>query len=332
MFYDEAYMMKKTTSSKTLMLLSGATLIGSLLVGCDKAPEVAGAPAASSQRPVNEAPAVKKEKVQLVHVHGLSYTPDGSRILIPSHHGLAVFDGSGWSKAAGPQHDYMGFSAAKEAIYSSGHPAPDAGLVNPFGVIKSTDGGQTWQKLGFEGESDFHLLTTGYETNVIYVVNYQPNSKMKEAGIYYTANDGFSWQRAKARGLPGNPASLAAHPSNPKVVAVGTDNGLYLSQNAGDTFQKIGAGEVVAVFFDLNGKRLWVSTADGRPGLSRIDLDSKQASMVDLPPMPKDAVAYIAQNPVRRSEYAIATFQRSVYLSQDDGKTWKQIADKGETQ
>lgn len=328
----EGYRMKKMRNSHISTLLTGVALIGSLLAGCDKAPEVAGTPAASGQEPVVEAPAVKPERVQLMHVHGLSYSPDGSKILIPSHHGLAVFDGSGWSKAAGPRHDYMGFSATKEAIYSSGHPAPDAGLVNPFGVIKSTDGGRTWQKLGFEGESDFHLLTTGYETNVIYVVNFQPNSRMKEAGFYYTANDGFSWQRAKTQGLQGNPASLAAHPANPKLVAVGTDKGLYLSQNAGDTFQKISAGEVVAVFFDLNGKQLWFSMADGQAGLSRLDLDSKQAGKLGLPAMQKDAVAYIAQNPARRNEYAITTFQRSVYLSRDDGKTWKQIADKGETQ
>ena len=304
---------------KTITLLTGAALIGALSAGCGKTQPDAAMP---------DAP---RERVQLMHVHGLSYSPDGSKLLIPIHHGLAVFDGSGWSKAAGPQHDYMGFSATKEAIYSSGHPAPDAGLVNPFGVIKSADSGRTWQKLGLEGESDFHLLAPGYQTNTVYVVNHHQNSRMTEAGIYYTANDGFSWQRAQARDLRGNPASLAAHPSNPKVVAAGMDNGLYLSRNAGDTFEKIGAGAVTAVFFDLDGKRVWYGTADGQPGLRRIDLDGGRTGTVGLPAMQQDAVAYIAQNPARRNEYAIATFQRSVYLSQDEGKTWKQIAEKGET-
>lgn len=323
--------MKKPTSIRALVLLTCVTLAGLLLAGCDKAPVTSGPLSAGGQGPVAVAPAVSKEKVTLVHVHGLSYSPDGSKILIPSHHGLAVFDGSEWSKAPGPQYDYMGFSATKNALYSSGHPAPDSGLVNPFGVIKSTDGGQTWQKLGFEGESDFHLLATGYQNNVIYVVNFQPNSRMKEAGIYYTANDGFSWQRAKAKGLQANPASLAVHPSHPKIIVVGTDNGLYLSQDAGDTFQKIGAVEVAAVYFDLNGKQLWFSTSDGQAGLTRLDLDSRQTSQISLGPMKKDAVAYIAQNPAKRNEYAIATFQRSVYTSQDEGKTWTQIAEIGST-
>jgi photosystem II stability/assembly factor-like uncharacterized protein len=45
--------------------------------------------------------------------------------------------------------------------------------------------------------------------------------------------------------------------------------------------------------------------------------------------MPKDAVAYIAQNPATPKEYAIATFGRSVFLTKDAGRTWSRIADKG---
>src|SRR3546814_10803145 len=104
---------------------------------------------------------------------------------------------------AGPKHDYMGFSATRDTFYSSGHPAPGSDLVNPFGLIKSTDGGQTWQKLGLEGESDFHILATSYGTNAIYVLNHQANSRMKAAGIYATQSDGVMWSRATANGLKG---------------------------------------------------------------------------------------------------------------------------------
>ncbi|OGB26704.1 MAG: glycosyl hydrolase [Burkholderiales bacterium RIFCSPLOWO2_02_FULL_57_36] len=225
----------------------------------------------------------------------------------------------------------MGFSATQNAIYSSGHPAQGSGLVNPFGLIKSTDGGQTWQKLGMEGESDFHILGTGYETGAIYVVSANSNSKMKKPGIYFTVNDGFSWQRATAKGLENYPRSLAVHPSDPKAVAAGAEKGLYLSRDAGETFQKIADGEIAGTFFDLNGQHLWFSTANGQPALRRFDLDGKQVDNVVLPAMENDAVAYITQNPVKRNEYAIATYQRSVYISPDEGKSWKQIADKGQS-
>jgi hypothetical protein len=50
-----------------------------------------------------------------------------------------------------------------------------------------------------------------------------------------------------------------------------------------------------------------------------------------MPALSEDAVAYIAQNPVRRSETAIATFKRSVFLSKDTGRTWAAIAQNGVT-
>src|SRR5262245_46414750 len=115
-------------------------------------------------------------QVTLMHVHGLAYSPDGKRLMIPSHHGLAVYETGKWSKAPGPEHDYMGFAATGKHLYSSGHPAPGSGLVNPFGLLRSRDGGRTWDKLGLEGESDFHLLATGWNTNAVYVWNPAPSS------------------------------------------------------------------------------------------------------------------------------------------------------------
>ena len=39
----------------------------------------------------------------LHHVHGLAFSSDGKQLLIPSHHGLAVYSEGRWSKAPGPQ-------------------------------------------------------------------------------------------------------------------------------------------------------------------------------------------------------------------------------------
>jgi hypothetical protein len=315
-----------------------------LLVACDRQSD---APAASGDEPVAAAPVApqpenqehrnhqdhqrKEQQVSLMHVHGLAYTADGGSLLIPSHHGLAVFNGSDWSMAAGPGHDYMGFAITDDAMYSSGHPAPGSGLVNPFGVIRSTDGGKTWQNLGMEGESDFHLLAASYQGNALYVVNPAPNSKMKSPGIYATFNDGFSWQQAALQGLGSDPMSLAVHPTDPKTVAVGSAQGLFLSRDAANTFEPIADGRTVGVAFDLNGKQLWASIAGNEAQLLRIDLSADESHQVALPPLNEDAVAYIAQNPARRDTYAIATYKRNVYVSTDRGDTWTQIADQGKT-
>jgi len=277
--------------------------------------------------------AVAQPAATLTHVHGLAYSPDGRKLMIPSHHGLAVYEGGKWSKAPGPQHDYMGYSATRKFLYSSGHPAQGSGLVNPFGLIRSKDGGKTWDKLGLEGETDFHLLATGWNTNAIYVWNPAPSSRMKRPGLHFTLNDGFAWKRAAAAGLDGEPRALAVHPDEPATLAVATSKGVYLSRDSGERFAPIAAGtEGLAVFFDLDGKHLWYGAFNGRARLARVAIAGGLPVLMDLPPLERDAVAYIAQNPFKRSEYAIATFGRNAYLSGDEARTWKQIAKRGEAE
>jgi len=251
--------------------------------------------------------------------------------MIPSHHGLAVYENGKWSKAPGPEHDYMGFSATNSHIYSSGHPAPGSGLVNPFGLLRSRDGGKTWDNLGLEGETDFHVLATSWHTNAIYVWNPAPSSRMRQPGLHYTLNDGLAWKAARAAGLQGDPRALAVHPDDAATVAVATSSGVFVSRDSGERFTPAAeAAEGLSVFFDLDGKRLWYGTFDGQPRLARAPLDRGSTAQVKLPPLTKDAVGYIAQNPVAHSEYAIATFGRSVYLSKDTGRTWTAIAERGQ--
>lgn len=275
---------------------------------------------------------VEAQGVALMHVHGLAYSGDGKRLMIPSHHGLAVYQNGKWSKAPGPQHDYMGFSATAKHLYSSGHPEARSGLVNPFGLIRSRDDGRTWDKLGLEGETDFHVLGTSWDTNAVYVWNPAPNSRMKASGLHYTLNDGLAWVRAAAGGLGGEPRAIAVHPKDAATVAVATSQGIFLSRDSGQRFTKAdSAGEGLSVFFDLEGKRLWYGAFDGRAKLESRPLDGGTATQMRMPPLKDDAIAYIAQNPASRLEYAIATFGRSVYMTKDAGKTWTQIAERGQS-
>lgn len=271
-------------------------------------------------------------QVTFPDVHGLTFSADGKSLHVASHQGVAIYSEGKWSRAPGPQHDLMGFSASKNYFFTSGHPAPGSGLVNPLGLMRSNDDGKTWVKLALERESDFHLLAASHGTDAIYVYSPAPNSKMPAPGIYSTVNQGFTWRRAQASGLDGQPVSLAVHPQDSNRVAVGTKAGLYVSSDSGDSFRASASGQVLSAFFDLDGKTLWYSSYAGAPALTRLDLPTGERKAVALPPLTRDAVAYIAQNPRTTNEYAIATFERSVYLSRDGAKTWTQIADGGRAQ
>jgi len=155
---------------------------------------------------------------------------------------------------------------------------------------------------------------------------------MRQAGISYTLNQGFSWRRAAGAGLNGQLRSLAVHPSNEAIVAAGTDAGVFLSRDHGERFEPLARGQRgLALQFDPDGRSLWVGSFDAGPTLQRMSFDGPRRESVALPKLGRDAVAYIAHNPARPGEMAIATFERSVFVSQDRGKTWKEIATHGQS-
>jgi hypothetical protein len=117
------------------------------------------------------------------HIHGLGFSGDGKQLLVPAHDGFRVYAEGAWEMPALPVYDYMGFAPANDGFYSSSHPGPSSRLVNPLGLVKSTDGGKTLDSLGFEGESDFHLMGVGYYSHkgiieacsLLWAAGYEPN-------------------------------------------------------------------------------------------------------------------------------------------------------------
>jgi hypothetical protein len=266
-------------------------------------------------------------EVEIPHVHGIGFSADGRQLFVAAHDGLRVFADGKWRVPDLPTHDYMGYVATDNGFYSSGHPHPSANMVNPLGLIKSTDGGKTLTKLGFEGESDFHLMGVGYQNHSIYVLNTGPNSKLPQPGVYYSLDDGQTWKRSAMQSIVSQPIQIAVHPTEANVMAIATETGLYRSTDHGDTFELVGAsGPVTAAVFNPGGDLLFF----GYQALSAYDAANQQVLELSTPAIAaEDAIAYIAVNPERIDEIALATFQRDLYLSSDGGSSWQQIAQAG---
>jgi hypothetical protein len=194
-----------------------------------------------------------------------------------------------------------------------------------MGLMKSRDGGSTWRQLGLAGESDFHTLAASHSTNVIYIANREANSRMAGPGIYFTLTDERTWQRAADQGRGYMLHGLAVHPTNAAVV------GLYVSRDWADNFDWLAGGRfVIAAKFTLDGRYVWFSSYADKPTLARVAWGAGgKSEEIAIPVHSEDAVAYIAQNPVRRDDFAIATFKRSIFLSKDNGSSWTQIATEG---
>ncbi|MFC5136762.1 F510_1955 family glycosylhydrolase [Actinomycetospora rhizophila] len=160
------------------------------------------------------------------HVHGLGVDPADGRTYVATHHGLYRVAATGLEKigvSATSDRDLMGFLVAGPRVYlSSGHPAPDEAVTrNPLGLVRSTDGGASWQSVALDGEVDFHALDQG--RGALYGVD-------SEGALRTSTNGGTRWES-----LPAPPAlDVAAEPGGAGRVILAVSGGVATSTGAGE--------------------------------------------------------------------------------------------------
>lgn len=265
--------------------------------------------------------------VEFMDIHGLGFTKSGTKIYVPAHDGLKVYENGVWKKGDGEGNDYMGFSMVNDGFYSSGHPGTNSSKKNPLGIVKSTDMGKSIDILNLYGEIDFHGLAVGYNTHAIYVINPEMNSKMKDTGLYYSLDDTKTWKKSNMNGIEGQIFALAAHPNNDKVIAISTNKGIFISKDNGNTFNKVLDDPTTAISFSEQGKLIAGSISSQ---LKLINIETNEAANITIPSLEKDdAIGYIAVNPKNEKHIAFTTFTKNIYISEDQGKNWLKLADEG---
>lgn len=254
----------------------------------------------------------------LASVTGLAFTPDGQALLVAGAHGVAVLGSPGPARGLDAPHEVIGFAATETALYSSGR----------LGLMRAAHGMPVWKPLALEGEASFRTIAAGFRTNALYVLADVPNEAMRAPGLYWTRDEGKTWRRTTAQGLKGNVLDLAAHPLRGTVIAAATSTGLFISHDAGNHFRRIYGKAVTAAAFDESGERLFAVTAEESELLS-IALAGGARTSAKLPPIGIDIVTHIAPSPVDARTLAFATERRNVFITEDAGASWKQIARNG---
>ena len=213
-----------TVRAPRVPALAAAVVLFTLSVSACAAPE----PAATS--PASAATHSQGPALPSAHIHGLAVNPDTGQVLLATHDGL--FDATKRPAAKiGGTNDLMGFTPGKEqgVFYASGHPGEGSSLPNPLGLIRSRDGGKTWELLSRQGESDFHALTSTTSGIVAY------------DGTLRVSPDGKAWTSVKAAFAP---AVLAGHPDSDTVLAT-TGDGVQRSTDGGATWTLNSAAPVI---------------------------------------------------------------------------------------
>lgn len=262
------------------------------------------------------------------HVHGMGYIEENGGLYFASHHGLKIYRDGAWSEIMDQYHDFMGFNAVATGFVTSGHPDMQSDMQNPLGIKRSEDGGANFEDLGFEGETDFHEMAAGYNSGDLFVFNPQPNSEMN-MGFYRSDDAGASWQPAAADGLDGQVTYLAMHPDDSMNIAAASNQGIFVSEDGGESFSRITNGELgTAAFFSEDA--LYYGTYDGEAKLMKRQLSGEEAE-IPLPEMTEDGVVYIAEHP-GQAELAVYTAKGHAWLTEDPQAGWSQILDAGQVQ
>lgn len=110
----------------------------------------------------------------------------------------------------------------------------DAGDTYSIGVLKSTDGGTTWNTTGLS----FANTSTRAADIFIHPTNPSILWVATSAGVYKTSNAGVSWTNV----LSGNIKDIKIKPGDPNTVYAVTTSTFYKSTDAGSTFTAVTSG------------------------------------------------------------------------------------------
>jgi len=100
-----------------------------------------------------------------------------------------------------------------------------------IGVVKSTDGGSTWNNTGLS-----HNLTQFLVCRELVMHPTDPNTLLVATndGLYKTIDGGVSWTQS----VPGNFRDIEYHPTNPSIVYASEDR-FWRSSDGGDSFTQV---------------------------------------------------------------------------------------------
>lgn len=298
-------------------------MTGLLLVGC-----------AQNDESTNEANENSEEfemafDGRFEHVHGMGYIENEDGLYFASHNGLRIYRNGKWLEETEHANDYMGFNAVADGFYTSGHPGPDSMMQNPIGIQRSKDGGRSLDHMGFEGETDFHHMAVGYRNHHMFVLNPQENSQMGP-GYYHSENEGEEWKQVSGSGLEGEVSAFAMHPNDSQLIAAASTDGIFLSEDGGDSFSLLTEDGVfgTAVFF--NEESLYYATYGTQAELINYTIKTGDKESIELPDLPEDGILYIAQNPLQQEQLSIYTAAGHAFIFEDGD--WKQILNAGQVE
>jgi len=278
----------------------------------------------NSGTPVGDEKASESRTVSWIHVHGLGIDPSDSSILYIATHGdfYKSVNGGTPIKVDKERADYMAFNAPQTEgvpLYSSGHPSTGGNT----GLIKSTDGGQTWQVVStvLDPPVDFHAMAIS-ASDPDTIIGFDSGGR----GLFKTSDAGSTWNKFD---YPGDyVTALAIALNDPNVMFAGTPGGVFQSNDGAASWMQLnqykGIG-VMALAFDTEGN-LYASTEEF--GLAKSSDLGETWQSINRPPdsLTATSIAVDSQNKVLYvAGHAAPQGYQEVFKGSLDGSDWQLV-------
>ena len=235
---------------------------------------------------------------------------------LPSEHAWMTRDnGQNWTQLLDPSGQPF------QRLWCASGEAPTLYSMNDKGLLRSTDGGQSWAK-----------RSNAFGGGDIYVDPYHSERLIVASSIslQISTNGAASWQNA-GRGLSaqiiGNVVRhIAFAPDNPERLygsVIGIGSGVYVSRNSGMDWQILGLNGVPVYAVHVNPVAPEILLAQTTEGLYRSDNSGASWSMIqtNFPPW-----FILAAHPVKTDTIVAAELATNTvtpfYSSDDFGLSW----------
>lgn len=149
--------------------------------------------------------------------------------------------------------------------------------------------------------------------------------------MYYTRDEGKTWESSKFSGIESDSiGSISAHPKKKEMIAVSTRDGLYLSKDNGNNFELMTDTFMVPAVFLLKDAMIYSTIEDKGIHLYHQNINEKEAAEIQIPKISdKNPIMFIAASHEKPEQMAIITYANDIYITNDSGNNWKQVAKEG---
>jgi lysophospholipase L1-like esterase/photosystem II stability/assembly factor-like uncharacterized protein len=228
-------------------------------------------------------------------------------------------------------HEPWPWGGGVDAVYAGDHIYSTAGQFGSFlGILRSKDDGRTWQALGGAARGLPELQSQNAQPSAIYARPDAPQQvwTIISGKLHRSLDAGEKWEIVQSSL---NLIWIAADPNNTRRLFLSGERGVFLTDDGGATVQHIGGPKpATRISTDQRGRLYATSWRGARGGVWRWD-GQNWARLWD-----NAFVHHIASDPFDPTRIAVAThdnpyhdvtFATGVWISADDGKTWRQAND-----